>query len=149
VLLVVTLPSFRKSIQIDLDSPKKDMTYRDMNRKWIIEYSVWNWAFVYLNFPEIAGHQIAVLAASAIFGLIWPNLWLQTRGYTLGADLILLATFPRVMIEWTNTEYWSSPTRELIVATVCLVIVLGYSIRFVQLQRQKWRVTHQSTPSLP
>jgi hypothetical protein len=39
-LLVVTLPSFRRSIQIDLQSSHQDLIYNGMNRKWIIEYFI-------------------------------------------------------------------------------------------------------------
>lgn len=134
VLLVVTLPSFRRCIQIDLRSQQHDMIYLGMNRKWIVEYSVWNAAFVFLNFPQIAGHQLAVLSAAAIVGMVRPNLWLQARGYTLGTSLIILVSFPQQLVEWANTEHWSSPYREYIVSVVCLMIMLGYTLLFVQLQ---------------
>ena len=133
ILLVVTLPKFRHSIQIDMDSRHLDMTFVGMNRKWIIEYTIWNAAFVFLNFPQIAGHQIVVLLAALIVGMIRPDLWLQARGYTLGTSLLLLATFSPSLVAWTNTEHWSNPLRANLVSFVCLVIMLGYTIRFAQL----------------
>jgi hypothetical protein len=146
ILLVVTLPSFRRCIQIDLNSRHHDVIYHGMNRKWIIEYTVWNAAFVFLNFPQIVGHQLAVLIAAAIVGMIRPDLWLQARGYSLGTSLILLASFPQPLIAWTNTEHWSSPYREYIVSLTCLMIMLGYTLRFAQLQlRKRRKATEQST----
>jgi uncharacterized membrane protein YccF (DUF307 family) len=141
ILLVVTLPSFRRCIQIDLDTKYNDLIYRDMNRKWIVEYSVWNAAFVYLNFPQVVGHQIAVLTAAAIAGLIRPELWLQARCYTLGISLVLLATFPQTFVSWTNTEHWTNPYRENLISAACLLILLGYTIRFAQLQLRNYKKT--------
>jgi len=134
ILLVVTLPKFRRSIQIDLNSRHQDLIFVGMNRKWIIEYTIWNAAFVFLNFPQVVGHQIVVLLAALIVGMIRPDLWLQARGYTLGTSLILLATFSQSLVAWTNTEHWSNPLRANIVSVVCLLIMLGYTIRFVQLK---------------
>lgn len=137
ILLVVTLPSFRHSIQIDLPSSHQDLIFNGMDRKWIIEYTIWNAAFVYLNFPAIIGHQLAVLLAAALIGLKNPVLWLQARGYTLGTSLLLLVSFPQFMISFTNTENWSDPYRDYLVSATCLIIMLGYFFRFVQLQMQK------------
>jgi hypothetical protein len=134
ILLVVTLPSFSRSIQIDMQSSHLDIIYNGMNRKWIIEYTIWNAAFVFLNFPEVVGHQLAVLLAAALIGLKNPDLWLQARGYTLGASLLLLVSFPQFMISFTNTEHWSNQYREYLVSATCLIIMLGYFVRFVQLQ---------------
>ena len=132
VLVMLTLPSFRRCIQVDYHSEACDVIYLGMNRRWIVEYSIWNWAFVFLNFPQIAAHQLAVLGAAAIVGLYVPQLWLQARGYTLLGDLMLLATFPKALIPWTDSEKWSTPTREWIVASLCLLVILGYSLRWLQ-----------------
>jgi hypothetical protein len=132
ILVMLTLPSFHKCIQVDFNSEVRDVIYSGMNRRWIIEYSIWNWAFVFLNFPQIAAHQLAVLGAAAIVGFREPRLWLQARGYTLMGDLMLLASFPNALIPWTDTENWSSPTREWIVSSICLLVILGYSVRWLQ-----------------
>jgi hypothetical protein len=138
ILLVVTLPSFRRSIQIDLDSRHHDMTYHAMNRKWIIEYTVWNAAFVFLNFPQIVGHHLAVLSAAAIVGLRRPELWLQARVFTLAVSLLALSTFPETVVAWANTEHWSNTYTERVVSATCLIILLGYTLRFLQLQIKRF-----------
>ncbi len=112
-----------------------------MNRKWIIEYTFWNAAFVYLNYPQIIGHQLAVLLAAAIVGLIRPERWLQARGYTLSTSLIALSTFPEVIPAWADTTYGSTGYRENLVSAVCIGIILVYTFRFFQLQ---FRKKHQS-----
>ncbi len=143
-LVILTLPSFRGSIQIDFATPTRDVTYFGMNRNWIVEYSVWNWAFVYLNFPQIAAHQLAVLNAAAIVGFIRPQLWLQARAYTLMADLMLLATFPKALILWTDSEHWSNPTRQWLVSTICLLIITLFSLRLLRRRRQARQPTFVS-----
>jgi hypothetical protein len=90
------------------------------------EYSLWNAAFVYLNFPAVAAHQIAVLASAWAVGLIDPRRWLQARTYTLATSLLLLATFPRTLIPLTDSTHWATPQREEFVAWGCLVIVAGH-----------------------
>lgn len=87
---------------------------------------------MFLNFPQIAAHQLAVLGAAAIVGFREPRLWLQAPGYTLMGDLMLLASFPNALIGWTDTEQWSSPTREWFVSSICLLVILGYSLRWLQ-----------------
>lgn len=136
MLVILTLPSFRRSIQVDFDAPTRDVTYFGMHRNWIVEYSVWNWAFVYLNFPQIAAHQLAVLAAAAIIGFIRPQLWLQARAYTLITDLMLLATFPKTLLSWTDSEHWSNPARQWLVSAICLLIMTLYSLRLLARRRQ-------------
>ena len=137
ILVMLTLPSFHRCIQVDFNSEVRDVIYSGMNRKWIIEYSIWNWAFVFLNFPQIAAHHLAVLGAAAIVGFCVPRLWLQARGYTLMGDLMLLASFPNTLIPWTDTEHWSSPTREWIVSSLCLLVIFGYSLRWLQTRRAR------------
>ena len=143
-LVILTLPSFRGAIQIDFATPTRDVTYFGMHRNWIVEYSVWNWAFVYLNFPQIAAHQLAVLNAAAIVGFIRPQLWLQARAYTLMADLMLLATFPKALILWTDSEHWSNPTRQWLVSAICLLIITLFSLRLLRRRRQARQPTFVS-----
>ena len=98
-----------------------------MTRIWIVAYTVWNWAFVYLNYPAIAGHQLAVLASAFVVGMAKPSRWLQSRTFTLAADLLVLASFPGVLVPFTDTSQWVSPHREKIVAGVCLAIAVVYA----------------------
>jgi hypothetical protein len=128
ILLVVSLPHPARAIQIDQSSPSRDLVYEGMSRTWIIAYSVWNWTFVYLNFPSIAAHQVAVLMAAFVVGMVDPRRWLQARAFTLVPDLLMLATFPRFFISLTESSYWATPHRENVVAGICLIAVSFYAV---------------------
>jgi hypothetical protein len=68
--------------------------------------------FVYLNFPFIAGYQLATLPAALIVDMIRPLLWLQVRGYTLGVSLLILFTCRDPLLRWTDTSHWTDPDHE-------------------------------------
>jgi hypothetical protein len=130
ILLIVTLPKPLTAIQIDVAGPHRDLQYDGMTRTWILEYTAWNAAFVYLNFPIIAGYQLATLSASLVVGLIHPPRWLQVRGYTLGVSLMLIPTFRDPLLLWTDTSHWTRPDREDLASAVCLGIAAGYTYRY-------------------
>lgn len=129
ILLVIAVPHPIRAIQIDDSSPYRDLVYDGMSRTWIAAYSLWNWTFVYLNFPSIAGHQAAVLAAAMVIGMVEPRRWLQARALTLVPDLVMLATFPRFFVSLTESTYWATPHRENVAAGICLVAGLLYAVR--------------------
>jgi hypothetical protein len=131
LLIVWQLPSARASLVVDRSGSWPEYRYRRMTRRWVVEYTAWNWAFVYLNYPQIAGHQFAVLGAALVVGFHDPTRWLQARGYTLATDLIAIATFPNAVIAWTDTSHWSTPWRENMVAAVCLFLCLSPVLRRV------------------
>ncbi len=128
ILMIATLPDPFHAIEID-PIGRHDLYYNGMTRAWIIEYTAWNWAFVYLNFPAIAGQQIAVLGTPLIIGLVSPRRWLQARAFTLAAYLIVLATFTEDIIGWMDTSHWVTPLRENLIATLCLGIVGTCAVR--------------------
>lgn len=130
ILLVISLPHPMRAIQIDESSPNRDLVYEGMSRSWIIAYSLWNWTFVYLNFPSIAAHQAAVLTAAVVVGMAEPRRWLQARAFTLVPDLLMLITFPRFCISLTESTYWATPHRENVAAGICLFVVSVYAISF-------------------
>lgn len=59
---------------------------------WIVGYTVWNWIFVWLNYPAFLGPHTAILAAALIVACRDPQLWVQARAATLGLNLIIMAT---------------------------------------------------------
>jgi hypothetical protein len=84
ILSIVTLTGW-KDIQID-NSKEKDMVWPAMTTLWIIAYDIWNFVFVYLNFPGSAANQFLVLLSCTIPSLfIKKGTWLQARAFTLAA----------------------------------------------------------------
>lgn len=130
ILLVIAVPHPVRAIQIDDSSPHRDLVYDGMSRTWIAAYSLWNWTFVYLNFPSIAAQQAAVLTAALVIGMAEPRRWLQARAFTLAPDLIMLATFPRFFVSLTESTYWATPHRENVAAGICLLAGLLYAVRY-------------------
>lgn len=84
ILSIITLTGW-KDIQID-DSKEKDLVWPAMTTLWIVAYDIWNFVFVYLNFPGSAANQFLVLLSCTIPSLfIKKGTWLQARAFTLAA----------------------------------------------------------------
>lgn len=93
LLCILTLSQWQK---IDTDKSKiRDMTWPSMTLFWIFAYTIWNWVFTYLNFPEHAAYGISVLSVSIIPSLWKKSAWLQARSFTLAAYYMYLFTFTR------------------------------------------------------
>ncbi len=92
ILSIITLTKWQ---QIGPDNTAvKDMTWPAMTTFWIIAYDIWNWTFVYLNFPEHAAYHLMVLLSCTIPSIfIKKGTWLQARAFTLAGWMIYLFTF--------------------------------------------------------
>ena len=115
MLLIATLPYGQGSTQIDSASDSRDMLYAT-GEPWVIGYTIWNWTFVYLNYPSLTGHHTAVLAAGLTIALIAPGRWAQTRASTLGVSLLLTATDFNGMVDWMDTSSWFDQRAALVAA---------------------------------
>lgn len=93
VFSIITLSGYKK---IGPDNTKyKDMVWPEMSVFWIIAYDVWNFTFVYLNFPGSAANQFMVLLACTLPSLfIKKGTWLQARAFTLAAVFMYYFTSP-------------------------------------------------------
>lgn len=125
-LLAISVPYPTRVLRIEISGPQRDLHYEGLTRPWIVGYTLWNGAFVYLNFPNIAAHQAAVLAAAFVVGMIEPRLWLQARTYTLATSLLMLFTFPRFLVPLLDSSDWAAPGRENGVAVACLLLATLY-----------------------
>lgn len=84
ILSIITLYGW-KGIHIE-NSKERDMVWPAMTTFWIIAYDIWNFVFVYLNFPGSAATQFLVLLSCTIPSLlIKKGTWLQARAFTLAA----------------------------------------------------------------
>ncbi len=93
VLSIITLSGY-KGIHAD-NSKEKDMVWPAMTTFWIIAYDIWNFVFVYLNFPGSAATQFLVLLSCTIPSLfIKKGTWLQARAFTLAAWFMYYFTSP-------------------------------------------------------
>ena len=72
------------------------MVWPKMTILWILAYDVWNFVFVYLNFPGSASAQFMVIVSCTIPSLfIKKGTWLQARAFTLAAWFMYYFTVPR------------------------------------------------------
>lgn len=125
--LVFTLPYQRNAVQVDHTGSYRDLR-TPTSRGWVVGYTLWNWAFVLLNYPALAGHHAAVLTAALVVGLIDPARWTQARGATLGLNLLAMATFDAPMRAWLNTSDWADPSLTLAVASAAVIVAIGCGI---------------------
>jgi hypothetical protein len=126
LVLVATQP--RSSHAVRIETARRELHY-DLSRLWVLGYTVWNWTFVYLNYPELSGHHTAVLLSALIVGLADPRRWLQARAYTLGSIFIAQCTFFPFLLGQLETSNWSDTRLELIAAGAALVVALGCAAR--------------------
>jgi hypothetical protein len=125
LLVIVTSPFGADSTRIDSASPYRDLLY-GTNRRWVLGYTLWNWTFVYLNYPALAGHHTAVLAAGGIVALVDPRRWGQTRASTLGFSLLCTATFYNDMVAWMDTSAWFDERMGIVAAGIAIVFMTGH-----------------------
>lgn len=146
VLLILSAPHPVRAIRIDTAGPFRDLHYNGLTRPWIIGYTLWNWAFIYLSFPVVAAHQVSVLASAFVIGMIEPRRWLQARAYTLGTDLLVLFTFPRFMVPLMESSDWTTPYREDVAAATCLAIVALIAASYFWGRRGRLRAAGPAEP---
>ncbi|TKB51400.1 hypothetical protein FCL40_02270 [Ferrimonas sediminicola] len=115
---------------------ERDMIWPAMTTFWIIAYDVWNFAFVYLNFPGSATAQFMVLTAATIPSLlITRGTWLQARAFTLALSFMYYFTNPAM---YESNVVMLPRNDELMLAVGLLSFVLN-SILFYQVYGAKWR----------
>lgn len=120
--LVVTLPGWRE-IRVD---GNRDLVWPSLTPGWISAYTVWNWVFVYLNYPEHAAYHVVVLGVPLLVG---AGTWLQARAFTLGAWMMYLFTFAPFI---DSLILWLPRSPGLIwgAALVSLAVSAGYAVMY-------------------
>jgi hypothetical protein len=122
LLLIATSSYGQKATRIDSASCYRDLLY-GTSKRWVLGYTLWNWTFVYLNYPALTGHHTAVLAAGLIVALYAPRRWSQARAATLGVSLLLTATCFQGMLAWMDTTTGFNAHVAIVAAAVSLVFM--------------------------
>jgi hypothetical protein len=120
--LVAVLPRSLDATRIETGVHIRDIRFHGTSCRRIIGYAVWNWTFVYLNYPDLAGHYAAVLLSCVVVGATDPRLWLQARACTLGSHLMAMVTFPELIRSKLDTSSWSDPRVGLGAAALALLL---------------------------
>lgn len=123
ILSIITLTGW-KDIQID-DSKERDMIWPGMTTLWIIAYDIWNFVFVYLNFPGSAANQFLVLLSCTIPSLfIKKGTWLQARAFTLAAWFMYYFVSPTAV----ETHLVPLPRTDLLMLASGLISIAANAI---------------------
>jgi hypothetical protein len=128
LLLIATMPYGSNSARVRSAGGCCDLHYRT-SKRWVIGYTLWNWTFVYLNYPELTGHHTAVLAAALIVAMVDPFRWGQTRASTLGVNLLFCATYFNGMIVWMDTSSWFDERFGIGAAGLAFIFMAGYAVQ--------------------
>lgn len=126
VLLLLTMPWSAESVRIDRTGPHQDLLH-SAPLPWIVGYTLWNWAFVYLNYPAFAGHHTAVLLAALLVAFIHRERWLQARAATLGPNLLLMATSYRGTLAVSDTSGWRNEGLAVFAASLAFAWMVSHA----------------------
>jgi len=135
ILLLATMPWSAKRTRIDRASRDQDIRH-DLPLAWIVGYTLWNWVFVYLNYPALAGHHIAVLSAALILACIDPQRWLQTRAATLGLNLLFMATSYQGTLAVSDATGWFDERIAIIAASLSFAWLVIHALTQLELAAQ-------------
>jgi len=125
-ILIATLPG-PDTMKIDKTTPIHDFSW-DISYGWIVTYTLWNWLFVYGNWPGMgARHHIAILAVPLFIALFNNRtLWAEARAFTLGTYFMVWFLFKPTLDQLTEMPSWYNSNFYLIIAslTLCYALVL-------------------------
>lgn len=131
--LLISAPS-PLALRVAYGSPWRDIEW-PITTPWLLGYTVWNWTFVYLNYPVNAGRTTAVLAASLLVGLSRRELWLQARTFTLGTYLLALLSFEP--LGRIDTSRWANASVGLITSLIGGFLVMwSMKVRYAAYKRR-------------
>lgn len=115
-----------EGMRVNLNSPYHDFEW-NLTLLWIIGYTIWNWTFVYLNFPDQLGRVSAILLAALLIGIIKPKLWFQTRVFTLGVSVIILFSY-KPLFTYVDTTILYHHNIGIICAMLSFMYMAVYTI---------------------
>lgn len=116
-------------------SQYRDMVWMKMPVLWVIAYDVWNFVFVYLNFPgSVSGQTMVIISATLPIFFFKEGTWLQARAFTLAAWFMYYFTVPR-FTEGMQVMFPRSTLLMLVAAGLSLALNAWFAVRFVQLVR--------------
>ena len=140
ILSIITLFYGWKGIHID-DSKEHDMVWPKMTVLWILAYDVWNFVFVYLNFPGSASAQFMVIVSCTIPSLfIKKGTWLQARAFTLAAWFMYYFTAPR-FTESMELHVPRNASLSMTVALISIALNILCAVAFFRNVRKDKKVT--------
>lgn len=94
-LIIFALP-YRDFLKVGRGN-KRTVVLCDFPSGIIISYTVWNWLFIYLEWPDFIGIETMLLAVPLASMFINKGLWVETRIYSLALYLMFHFTWPDIV----------------------------------------------------
>ncbi len=130
------------------ESAPHDMLWPGMTIGWIIAYDVWNFAFVYLNFPNTVFFTIAVLLAPTLAAFfIKPGSWLQARAYTLAIYMMYIFSFRWFAENQLGLQLALPLPRSEAIAYGIAILSISLNVAYA-LAHFHWRLTGKAPASI-
>ncbi|MCB2291633.1 DUF5692 family protein [Clostridium sp. CS001] len=146
ILSIITLFYGWKGIHID-GSKEHDMVWPKMTVLWILAYDVWNFVFVYLNFPGSASAQFMVILSCTIPSLfIKKGTWLQARAFTLAAWFMYYFTAPR-FTESMQLHVPRNASLSMALALISIVLNVLCAVAFFKNIKNEKKASKKNSPS--
>jgi hypothetical protein len=132
LLILAELPNV-DTIRL-VDKERRQILW-ELGGLWIIAYTIWNWMFIYNNYPYALGRHTIVLVAPLILALRdgWEA-WAQARGYTLAFYFVIRNTYYEGMRSITdidvgleNAEGQKRHRIAQVLSFISIISLLGYS----------------------
>jgi len=115
------------------DQRPHDMLWPGMTVAWILAYDIWNFTFVYLNFPNTALFTLVLVLAPTLAALfVKKGTWMQARAYTLAIYMMYIFSLKSFAEHTLNLQFaMPLPRSDAIViglASLSLAANLAYAV---------------------
>lgn len=139
VLNIVTISRW-SGIRSD-SQPPHDMLWPGMTVAWIIAYDIWNFTFVYLNFPNTALFTLLLVIAPTLAAFfIKKGTWMQARAYTLSIYMMYIFSLRAFAEHTLNLQFVIPLPRSEGIALTLAVLSLAANVVYAILHF-RWRLT--------
>jgi hypothetical protein len=139
VLNIITISRWN-GIHSDKQAPH-DMLWPGMTVGWIIAYDLWNFTFVYLNFPNTALFTLLLVVAPTLAAIfIKKGTWMQARAYTLSIYMMYIFSLRAFAEHTLNLQFVVPLPRSESISMTLAVIALAANVIYAILHF-RWRLT--------
>jgi hypothetical protein len=142
VLLISIYPRIQS---LSMDPKRLHDFLWDVSYAWICAYTIWDWNFIAIVYPQSGFIQACVLFTPLLISFFNRKLWLQARAYLLSLSLVIGMTFSDYLsVGWTEDRVSEQTT--LVLAVFLLSWMILYSaFKYVKEANTLWLGSQEST----
>lgn len=139
VLNTITISRWA-GIRRDNEAPH-DMLWPGMTVGWILAYDIWNFTFVYLNFPNTALFTLVLVTAPTLAAMfVKKGTWMQARAYTLAIYMMYIFSLKHFAEHFLNLQFSVPLLRSESIALGLAVLSVTANAAYAVLHF-RWRFT--------